>query len=132
MSATTAKPAPRIRKKKAARKSVPRTGAQRKRFKSDVMAAIHASATALHKVGAMPATTLRNFDVACLAPPSPLEPAEIKRLRERLQVSQPVFAKYLNTTESTIAKWESGAKRPSGLGLKLLNVVKKRGLEALV
>jgi len=96
------------------------------------MAAIHASAVALHRVGAMPATTMRNFDAACLAAPEPFTPAQIKRLRERLGLSQPIFAKYLNTTESTVAKWESGAKRPGGLGLKLLNGVKKRGLDALL
>jgi putative transcriptional regulator len=46
-------------------------------------------------------------------------------------VSQPVFACYLNTSESTVEKWETGAKKPSGMALKLLNVVEKHGLEIL-
>ena len=57
--------------------------------------------------------------------------SRIKALRERNHVSQPVFARYLNTSESTVQKWETGAKRPSGLALKLLSVVEKHGLQVL-
>ena len=56
---------------------------------------------------------------------------EIKALRENNHVSQPVFARYLNTSESTIQKWETGAKRPSGPALKLLSIVQKHGLQML-
>ncbi len=59
------------------------------------------------------------------------EPEEIKALRESNHVSQPVFARYLNTSESTVQKWESGAKRPSGPALKLLAIVRKHGLQLL-
>jgi putative transcriptional regulator len=75
---------------------------------------------------------MRSFDLASLAAPPPLKPKEIKKLRERFKVSQPVFARYLNTSESTIEKWETGAKQPSGMALKLLSVVEKHGLKALV
>jgi DNA-binding transcriptional regulator YiaG len=53
------------------------------------------------------------------------------KLRQRLRISQPVFARYLNTSESTVEKWETGAKQPSGMALKLLSIVEKHGLEAL-
>jgi len=56
---------------------------------------------------------------------------EIKEIRERNHVSQPVFARYLNTSKSTVQKWEIGAKRPSGMALKLLSVVQKHGLHIL-
>jgi putative transcriptional regulator len=102
-----------------------------RKYKSDAFAAIHDAASDLLKVGAITKTTMREFDAACIAVPEPLAPADIQRLRRRLHVSQPVFARYLNTTESTVAKWESGAKRPSGMALKLLHVAKKRGLAAL-
>ena len=59
-------------------------------------------------------------------------PVEIKALREKLKVSQPVFAHYLNTSVSTVQKWESGAKRPNGISLKLLSIVQKHGLEVLL
>ncbi|HAJ3387231.1 TPA: helix-turn-helix domain-containing protein, partial [Escherichia coli] len=55
-----------------------------------------------------------------------------KALREKLKVSQPVFAHYLNTSVSTVQKWESGAKRPNGISLKLLSIVQKHGLEVLL
>lgn len=74
---------------------------------------------------------MHSFDMACLAVPDPLTPEQVKRLRERFHVSQPVIALYLNTSASTVEKWETGAKRPSGTALKLLEVVQKRGLEVL-
>jgi putative transcriptional regulator len=63
--------------------------------------------------------------------PAPFEPRQIKQLRESNHVSQPVFARYLNTSESTVEKWETGAKRPSGMALKLLAIVQKHGLQVL-
>jgi len=42
-----------------------------------------------------------------------------------VRVSQPVFAGYLNTSESMIEKWETGAKQSSGMALKLLSLVEK-------
>ena len=59
-------------------------------------------------------------------------PEEIKRIREGAHVSPPVFARYLNTSEAMVQKWEVGTKRPSGMALKLLTVVDKHGLNMLV
>jgi putative transcriptional regulator len=100
-------------------------------FKSDAFEAIHASASALHQVGAIDKATMRGFDESCLSIPTLIEPQQIKQIRERAHVSQPVFARYLNTSESTIQKWEAGTKRPSGMALKLLAVVEKHGLQVL-
>jgi putative transcriptional regulator len=105
--------------------------ATKPKFKSDAFEAIHSSATSMFEVGAIGKATMRTFDASCLAAPSPLNPVQIKKLRQRLRVSQPIFARYLNTSESTIEKWETGAKRPSGMALRLLAVVDKHGLEAL-
>lgn len=103
----------------------------RPKFKSDAFEAIHSSAQALLKVGAIDKATMRNFDEACLVMPSVFEPEQIKQIREQNHVSQPVFARFLNTSESTIQKWETGAKQPSGMALKLLSVVQKHGLKVL-
>lgn len=105
--------------------------ARKTKFKSGAFEAIHASAAALHKVGAIDKATMRSFDESCLSVPVRFKPTEIKRLREANRVSQPVFARYLNTSESTIEKWETGAKRPSGTALKLLAIVQKHGLSIL-
>lgn len=74
--------------------------------------------------------TMLGFDARHLVP-SPIAPAEIKQLREANNVSQRVFARYLNTSESTVQKWELGAKRPSPPLRKLLSVVQKHGLQVL-
>ncbi|MCK9990413.1 MAG: putative transcriptional regulator [Rugosibacter sp.] len=101
------------------------------KFKSDAFEAVHSSATALFRVGGIDKVTMRRFDATCLASPTPIDPQEIRKIREHNHVSQPVFARYLNTSESTVQKWETGAKRPSGMALKLLAVVRKHGLKAL-
>lgn len=103
----------------------------KQKFKSDAFAVIHASAAALQKVGAIDQTTLRQLDESCLSVPTTLAPNQIKSIREQAHVSQPVFARYLNTSESTVQKWETGSKQPSGMALKLLAVVQKHGLGVL-
>ncbi len=100
-------------------------------FKTDAFETIHSSASALYKVGAINKTTMRSFDAACLAAPAEIKPQQIKKIREVNHVSQPIFARYLNTSESTVQKWETGAKRPSGMALRLLAVIQKHGLAVL-
>ena len=100
-------------------------------YKNDLNEAIHLSAQALFRTGVIDKATMRDFDAACLSVPPAFAPKDIQRLREANRVSQPVFARYLNTSESTIEKWETGAKRPSGMALKLLAIVQKHGLQVL-
>lgn len=103
-----------------------------KKFKSEALESVHESATALFEIGVIGKATMREFDLDCIAPvPAEIEPAQIKEIRERSHVSQPVFARYLNTSTSTIKQWEAGAKRPGGMALKLLSIVQKHGLEIL-
>lgn len=102
-----------------------------KRYRSNAMAAIHETMEALRDIGAVDKQTMRQFDEACLTPVHPLEPAEIKAIRERERVSQTVFANYLNVATGLVSKWERGEKRPSGAALKLLSLVDKNGLAAV-
>lgn len=99
--------------------------------KSDAFEAIHHAVAGMRRAGTIGKATMRSFDASCLAAPPAINPRQIKELRERHRVSQPVFARYLNTSESTVEKWESGAKQPSGMALKLLAVVVKHGLKTL-
>lgn len=100
-------------------------------FKSQAFEAIHSAVEGMYRAGTIDKQTLKTFDDTCLSALTEMSPNEIKALREDHHVSQPVFARYLNTSESTIQKWETGAKRPSGPALKLLNIVRKHGLQAL-
>ncbi|WP_433737461.1 helix-turn-helix domain-containing protein [Pseudomonas putida] len=103
-----------------------------KKYKSEIAESIHESASALYAIGAISKATMREFDESCLATvPDDISPEQIKALRERNNVSQPVFARYLNTSPSTVKQWEAGDKHPSGMALKLLSIVQKHGLEIL-
>lgn len=102
------------------------------KFKSAAFEAIHSNVSGLHKIGAVSKETMRGCDESCLEVPEALGPKQIKSLRYSFKVSQPVFARYLNTSESTIEKWETGATKPTGAALKLLCVVKKHGLTVLL
>ncbi len=105
--------------------------ATKRKFKSDAFEAIHSAVEGMYKTGTIDKATMKTFDETCLIVPQELTPPEIKALREKNHVSQPVFARYLNTSESTVQKWETGAKRPSGPALKLLSIVQKHGIELL-
>ncbi len=102
-----------------------------KKYRSDAMAAIHETIDALHNVGAIGKRTMRRFDDACLTPVQSLSAKRIKALRERENVSQTLFATYLNVTPNLVSKWERGEKRPSGPALKLLSLVEKHGIAAV-
>jgi putative transcriptional regulator len=56
---------------------------------------------------------------------------DIRNLRQRENISQDVFAHYLNVTKGVISQWERGEKKPSGTSLKLLSLVDKKGLSAI-
>ena len=96
-----------------------------------VLTSAHTAAAGLDKAGLIDKATMREFDTLCLTPVEPLTPTEIRALREREQVSQPVFAHYLNVRKDAVSKWERGEKRPDGPSLKLLNLVKAKGLRAI-
>jgi putative transcriptional regulator len=96
-----------------------------------ILETVHETARGLHKAGVMDTQTMRQFDALCLQPVKTLSAAQIKRLRTRMRVSQAVFAAYLNTSPSTVQKWERGEKKPNGPSLKLLNLVERNGLEIL-
>lgn len=99
--------------------------------KSRILEAVHETTIGMFEAGVMDQITMREFDIMCLPKIEKLEPQKIKAIRETAQVSQAVFAAVLNTSVSTVQKWEIGQKRPSGTALKLLHIVEKRGLEAI-
>lgn len=99
--------------------------------KSRILETVHETALGLYEAGVMDQVTMREFDLLCLPKIEKLEPQKIKAIRETAQVSQAVFAAMLNTSVSTVQKWEIGQKRPSGTALKLLHIVEKRGLDAI-
>lgn len=63
---------------------------------------------------------------------SPCDSECIRALREHLKLSQTVLASVLNTSASTVRKWEIGEKHPSGPSLKLLDLLERKGLDAVL
>ncbi|MFQ5561469.1 MAG: helix-turn-helix domain-containing protein [Nitrospinota bacterium] len=104
---------------------------EKQQYKSDAFAAVHETMDALHQIGAIDKKTMRSFDKACLETLTEIKPGAIRDLRERENVSQPIFATYLNVSKNLVSDWERGVKKPGGPALRLLNVVQKHGLDAL-
>ncbi|CAM3772191.1 DNA-binding protein OS=Castellaniella defragrans (strain DSM / CCUG 39792 / 65Phen) OX=1437824 GN=BN940_05051 PE=4 SV=1 [Castellaniella denitrificans] len=96
------------------------------------MDAVHEGARDLHRLGFIDKRKMQKYDLLCLEPVRDYDAARIKALRERLQLSQAVLASVLNTSPSTIRKWEVGDKRPSGPSRKLLDLIERKGLEAVL
>lgn len=99
--------------------------------KGGIPTSVHKSAAGLQRASLVDKATMREFDALCLTPVETLLPEEIRALRKREHVSQPVFARYLNVRKDAVSKWERGEKRPDGPSLKLLNLVKAKGLSAI-
>jgi putative transcriptional regulator len=102
------------------------------RLRSEIVEAVHGP----HKIGAvgdaeLEKTTLRMLGRDALPKVDVFSPAEIAKLRERAGVSQAVLAGFLNVAVNTVSLWERGERKPTGAALKLLNVVKRNGVEAL-
>ena len=64
--------------------------------------------------------------------PKEISPREIRRIRQALKASQPLFATYLNVSTNTVRSWEQGTRRPRQAALKLLAIAKKNPQALLV
>src|SRR5271154_3533944 len=92
---------------------------------------LHKTAEALRKVDALDKATMRDIEAFCLTKVEPLSGGEIQALREREGISQAVLARHINVGTKLVSDWERGAKRPSGPSLKLLTLVRSKGLDAI-
>lgn len=86
----------------------------------------------LHRSGIITRKSMDEFEALQNLDVKPMTPTRIKRLRAKTHLSQAVFALTLNTSLSTIQKWEAGDKSPSGPSLKLLSLIERKGLEIVL
>ncbi|MFT4178675.1 MAG: DNA-binding transcriptional regulator [Thermomonas sp.] len=100
--------------------------------KSRIMEAVHEGASDLYRLGFIDKRRMQEFDALCLEPVPAYTSAQIRKLRASLNISQPVLAAVLNTSVSTVRQWEQGEKKPSGPSLKLLNLIDRKGIEAVL
>jgi putative transcriptional regulator len=110
-------------------RSVAKTAAK---AKSPIFDAVHETASDLHALGFIDQRKMRKFDLLCQAPIAEYDSEKIRALRDRFKLSQAVLASVLNTSLSTVRQWEIGDKHPSGPSQKLLNLLERKGLEALI
>lgn len=99
---------------------------------SKIIESLRGDLAELQEAGVISKVTMREFDALCPPPVREFSAADIRRLREELKFSQPVFAHHLHTTASTVRKWEQGETRPTGPALKLLNVISDKGLQVIL
>lgn len=100
--------------------------------KSRILEAVHETAGDLHRLGFIDKRRMRKYDALCLAPVPDFSSEAIKAVRNRYKISQAVLASVLNTSVSTVRQWEIGDKHPSGPSAKLLDLLDRKGLEALI
>lgn len=98
---------------------------------SRILDTVHETAKDLHEAGFVSKRRMKEYDALCLVPVPDYSSESIRALRERYRISQAVLASILNTSVSTVRQWEIGEKHPSGPSLKLLNLLDRKGLEAL-
>jgi len=96
-----------------------------------ILSVVHETAKGLRGARIMNEITMREFDALCLSPVKTYQPNEIKEIRLRYRVSQGVFAAYLNVSKTSVASWESGGKKPGPTAAKLLNLVDRKGIQAV-
>lgn len=100
--------------------------------KSRILEAVHETASDLHRLGFIDKRKMQKYDVLCMVPIPDYGAAKIRALRKSLHLSQAVLAAVLNTSLSTVRKWEVGDKKPSGPSLKLLNLIDRKGLDSVL
>ncbi|MEY3464496.1 MAG: hypothetical protein RL603_94 [Pseudomonadota bacterium] len=100
--------------------------------KSRLMKEVGETIADLRRLGFIDKRKQRSIKALDLKPIPQYEGQQIRALRKRVKVSQTVFASLLNTSASTVRKWEIGAKLPSGPSLKLLDLLDRKGLDAVL
>jgi putative transcriptional regulator len=69
--------------------------------------------------------TLRTATMPLPPPVKSLTPSQVRSIRAKLNVNQPVFAAMMNIPTVTAASWERGLRKPTGAALRLLNIARK-------
>lgn len=86
----------------------------------------------LNSLGLVEDITLRNIESLCLPDIKDYSPEHIAGIRKRFKLSQAAMASLFNISTSTVQKWEQGNKKPTGASKKLLDIMERKGLKALV
>ncbi|MBA4079202.1 MAG: transcriptional regulator, partial [Cyanobacteria bacterium PR.023] len=94
-------------------------------MRSRLLSEINEMAAGLTKSGVVTKTTLREIEAEARRPKQAFTAAQIKNIRRKAGLSQSVFAIYMNTSVSTVQKWERGQNHPQGSSVKLLSLIEQ-------
>jgi len=86
----------------------------------------------LNKSGLVDDITMKNIENLCLPEIKEYTPKKIATIRKKFKLSQAALASVFNVSTSTVQKWEQGNKKPTGASKKLLDIMERKGLEALI
>jgi len=100
--------------------------------RSRMLEAVQETSEDLYRLGFIDKRKQQKIEALCMEPIPAYDSARVRALREQLKLSQTVLASVLNTSASTVRKWEQGEKQPSGPSLKLLDLLERKGLEAVL
>lgn len=89
------------------------------------------TARGFHRSGSIDVRRLQEYEALC-APVPKFTGEDVRALRDRIKVSQLVLAQLINTSASTVRAWETGQKKPDGPSCKLLDILARKGIEALL
>jgi putative transcriptional regulator len=103
---------------------------------TDFADALLESAEDMHRTGMLGDKAYRRIIIrllgkAAIENTKPISGPEIRKMRLRENMSQATFASRFNFTPSYISKWERGVSQPRGAALVLLNLIRRRGFEAI-
>jgi putative transcriptional regulator len=110
---------------------------KKKQGPSRLTKALLETADDMRRAGLMDAAThtkitLRHLGDKADVMAEPMTGDQIRKLREQAHLSQAVFARCLNLTVGYVSQLERGTKRPSGPALVLLNVIRRKGIAAIL
>jgi putative transcriptional regulator len=103
-----------------------------KKYRSIALEIVHRTASNHHRDGLLDETKMQEFDATCLFVPEEFSPRDLEALRKREGVSHTIFAGYLNVPESFVRDWERGTRKPAGPAVRLLSLIKAKGLNAIL
>ena len=86
----------------------------------------------LNKSGLVDDITMKNIENLCLPEVQEYTPEKIISIRKKFRLSQAALASIFNISPSTVQKWEQGNKKPTGASRKLLDIMERKGIEALI
>ncbi|MDY0223025.1 MAG: helix-turn-helix domain-containing protein [Desulfobacterium sp.] len=101
-------------------------------MRKSIVESITSTMKDLNKSGLVDDITMKNIEKLCLPEIKDYSPAKIISIRKRFNLSQAALASIFNISPSTVQKWEQGNKKPAGASKKLLNIMEKKGLDALI